>query len=127
MDVSAYDKIGRGYSWHRAADPRIVGRLAQVLGPPKDGAVVDVGAGTGNYAAALANRGYEVVAVEPSATMRDQAEDVSGVRWVDAVAERLPLPDGFAGGVVCVLALHHFADPEAALSEMRRVAGSGRS
>jgi ubiquinone/menaquinone biosynthesis C-methylase UbiE len=94
-----------------------------MLGPPKDGVDVDVGAGTGSYAAALASRGYEVVAVEPSATMRDQAENASGVRWVDAVAERLPLPDGLADGVVCVLALHHLSSPEAALSEMGRVAG----
>jgi ubiquinone/menaquinone biosynthesis C-methylase UbiE len=123
VDLPAYDRIGRGYSRHRAADPRIVGRLAQMLGPPENGSVVDVGAGTGNYAAALAGRGYRAVAVEPSATMRDQAENVSGVRWVDATAERLPPPDGCAGGVVCVLALHHFSDPGAALSEMRRVAG----
>ena len=125
MNPPAYDRIGRGYSRHRAPDPRIVGRLARMLGPPENGAVVDVGAGIGNYAAALAGRGYEVVAVEPSATMRDQAENVPGVRWVDATAERLPLPDCCAGGVVCVLALHHFSDPEAALSEMRRVAGGG--
>ncbi len=49
-------------------------------GPPGNGAVVDVGAWTGNHAAALAGRGYRVVAVEPSATMRDQAENVFGVR-----------------------------------------------
>ncbi len=125
MDLPAYDRIGRGYSRHRAPDPRIVGRLARMLGPPGNGAVLDVGAGTGNYAAALAGRGYEVVAVEPSATMRDQAENVPGMHWVDATAERLPLPDCCAGGVVCVLALHHFLGPEAALSEMRRVAGGG--
>ena len=71
MDLWAYDRIGRGYSRHRAADPRIVGRLAQMLGSPRDGAVVDVGAGTGNYATALAGLGYRVVGVEPSATMRD--------------------------------------------------------
>ncbi len=126
MDLPAYDRIGRGYSRHRAADARIVGRLVQMLGPPDNGTIVDVGAGTGNYATALAGRGYGVVAIEPSATMRDQAENVSGVRWVDAMAERLPLPDGCAGGVVCVLALHHFADAGAALSEMRRVAGGGQ-
>ena len=34
-------------------------------------------------------------------------------------------PARAAVGVVCVLALHHFTDPEAALSEMRRVAGGG--
>ncbi len=76
MDLPAYDRIGRGYSRHRAADPRIVGRLAQMLGPPENGSVVDVGAGTGNYAAALAGRGYQVVAVEPSATMLERRTSV---------------------------------------------------
>jgi ubiquinone/menaquinone biosynthesis C-methylase UbiE len=125
MDPPTYEAIGQDYSRHRAADPRIVGRLVRMLGPPENGALIEVGAGTGNYAAALAKHGYRVVAVEPSATMRSQAEDVSGVCWVEAVAERLPLPDGYASGVVCVLALHHFADVEAALSEMRRVSGGG--
>lgn len=125
MDPPTYEHIGRGYSRHRTADPRIVSRLARILGPPKNGAVVDVGAGTGNYSAALARLGYRIVAVEPSATMRSQAEDVPGVRWVASTAERLPLPDGSARGVVCVLALHHFADARVALSEMRRVVRSG--
>jgi ubiquinone/menaquinone biosynthesis C-methylase UbiE len=125
VDPPTYEAIGQGYSRHRAADPRIVGRLAQMLGPPENGAVIEVGAGTGNYAAALAKRGYRVVAVEPSVTMRSQAENVAGVRWVEAMAERLPLLDGCADGVLCVMALHHFADVEAALSEMGRVSGGG--
>ncbi|MCA1728134.1 MAG: class I SAM-dependent methyltransferase [Actinobacteria bacterium] len=125
MDLPAYEHIGRGYSRHRTADPRIVSRLARMLGPPKNGAVVDVGAGTGNYSAALARLGYRVVAVEPSTTMRSQAEDIPGVHWMAGTAERLPLPDGHAHGVVCVLALHHFADAGTALSEMQRVARGG--
>ena len=76
VNLPAYEKIGRGYSRYRAADPKIVGRLARMLGPPENGALIEVGAGTGNYAAALAKHGYRVVAVEPSATMRSQAEDV---------------------------------------------------
>jgi ubiquinone/menaquinone biosynthesis C-methylase UbiE len=121
MDRPIYESIGRGYSHHRTADTRIVRELVRLLGLPKGGALVDVGAGTGNYAAALARLGYRVAAIEPSGIMRSQAEDVSGVRWVAGTAERLPLPDGCADGAVCVLALHHFGDAGAALSEMGRV------
>ena len=78
--------------------------------------MVDVGAGTGNYSAALARLAYPVIAVEPSTVMRCQAEDVPDVRWVAGTAERLPLLDGCAAGAIYVLALHHFRDPRAALS-----------
>jgi SAM-dependent methyltransferase len=57
--------------------------------------------------------------------MRRQAREILGLRWVAATAERLPLADGHAEGVACVLALHHFADARVALSEVRRVVGRG--
>ena len=125
VDCPTYESIGWGYSRHRRADPRIVRELARLLGPPGDGEVVDIGAGTGNYAAALARLGYRVVAVEPSATMRRQVREIPGVRWVAAIAERLPLADGCAEGAACVIALHHFADVRTALTEMRRVVRGG--
>jgi ubiquinone/menaquinone biosynthesis C-methylase UbiE len=126
VDLPTYDSIGRGYSRHRKADPRIVRELARLLGSPGAGEIVDVGAGTGNYAAALARLGYHVVAVEPSAIMRGQVrEEVPDVRWVAGTAEQVPLADGCAEGAACVLALHHFADARTALSEMRRVVRGG--
>jgi ubiquinone/menaquinone biosynthesis C-methylase UbiE len=126
VEPPTYESIGEGYPRHRRADPRIVRELAQLLGPPKGGEILDIGAGTGNYAAALARLGYRVIVVEPAATMRRQAREAPGVCWVAATAERLPLADGRAAGAVCVLlALHHFADARAALSEVRRVVGGG--
>jgi ubiquinone/menaquinone biosynthesis C-methylase UbiE len=83
------------------------------------------GAGTGNYAAALVHLGYRVIAIEPATTMTQQARRLPGIRWVASIAERLPLIDSCAGGAVCILALHHFADPNGAMSEMRRVVGRG--
>ncbi|MFJ7277365.1 class I SAM-dependent methyltransferase [Kitasatospora sp. NPDC098663] len=66
--------------------------------PPPPAAVLDVGAGTGRDAAALAALGHPVVAVEPTAELRSFAERLhagSGVRWV---ADELPeLPELSAG------------------------------
>ncbi|MFN3535909.1 MAG: class I SAM-dependent methyltransferase [Brevundimonas sp.] len=71
-------------------------RFEEVHGPllpylPAPGAwVADIGAGSGRDAEALADRGYRVAAVEPSAAMRRHAglmDARKGVRWFD---DRLP-------------------------------------
>ncbi|MBO1419134.1 bifunctional 2-polyprenyl-6-hydroxyphenol methylase/3-demethylubiquinol 3-O-methyltransferase UbiG [Streptomyces sp. FH025] len=67
--------------------------------PAPPAAVLDVGAGTGRDAAALAALGHRVVAVEPTPELRAVGERLhagSGVRWV---ADALPeLPVLSAGG-----------------------------
>lgn len=68
-----YDRIGHAYAGTRAADPRIVDRLEARLALPPGAVVADLGAGTGTYTNALAERGFCMVAVESSAVMRGQA------------------------------------------------------
>jgi SAM-dependent methyltransferase len=78
-----------------AADPT-ADALATLIGP--DDVVIDVGAGGGRVAVPLARRCREVVAVEPSPSMRQVLEDeiarhrvrnirVVTARWEDAVVE----------------------------------------
>ena len=59
--------------------------------PQAGAAALDVGAGTGRDAAWLASQGFDVVAVEPSNAMREQAlalHPTASVRWVgDALPE----------------------------------------
>ncbi|MET9889016.1 class I SAM-dependent methyltransferase [Streptomyces sp. NPDC006465] len=62
--------------------------------PVEAGRVLDVGAGTGRDAAALAARGHEVVAVEPTAELRVHGQRIHGgsaVEWVDDVLPALSL------------------------------------
>jgi len=120
-----YDTIGQRYRTHRAADPRIVRMLFDLMSVPPGTPVCDVGAGSGNYANALAAEGCRVLAVEPSAVMRAQADAHEHVTWLEGVAERLPLPDASAGAVMCVLAVHHFTSLRAAAAEMHRVCPRG--
>ena len=64
--------------------------LLDYLPAQHGGTVLDVGSGTGRDAAWLAGLGYEVVAVEPSKAMRNQAwkrHPNARVYWID---DRLP-------------------------------------
>ncbi len=124
-EMILYNTIGHGYAKTRAPDHRITDRLVALLNLPSDATLLDVGAGTGKYARAFADRGYSVIALEPSEVMEAQSEPHSGVRFVRATAERIPLPDDSVDGAIVVLAVHHFKDRPAAFREIVRVAGDG--
>lgn len=57
--------------------------------------------------------------------MQAQSEPHPAVRFVTAMAENIPLPDGAADGAVVVLAVHHFAERAEAFREIIRVVGNG--
>ncbi len=114
-DVPRYDRIGVGYTTTRRPDPRIEQIIHDALGDSH--AVVNVGAGTGNYEPP----GRAVVAVEPSdAMVRQRAAGTAPA--VRATAERLPFRQGEFDGAMAVLTVHHWSDPTAGLAELRRVA-----
>ncbi|MEV5078774.1 class I SAM-dependent methyltransferase [Streptomyces sp. NPDC056159] len=58
--------------------------------PPTPAAVVDVGAGTGRDAAALARRGYQVMAVEPVREMQEVAQRLDPSEDISWVEDSLP-------------------------------------
>jgi SAM-dependent methyltransferase len=88
--------------------------------------VVDIGAGTGAFAAAFRDWfDLAVVAVEPSAAMRAQIPPRPGIQVMDGQASALPLPDHSADGAWLSLVLHHILDLEAAAGEIRRVLRDG--
>lgn len=123
--MTIYNQIGHGYAKTRLADDRITDRLVELLNLPAPATILDVGAGTGKYARALADRGFRLIALEPSEVMQAQGEPHEGVQWIEAFAEQIPLPDRSVDGVMVVLAVHHFEDRPAAFREMARVVGDG--
>ena len=83
---------------------------------------MDIGAGTGQFAAAFSDWfDIAVVAVEPSAAMRDRIprHRRSTPREGDATA--LPLADASADAAWLSLVIHHIPDLEAAAREIHRV------
>jgi ubiquinone/menaquinone biosynthesis C-methylase UbiE len=120
-----YDSIGFHYNRYRAAEPSVVRSLVRFLDLPIGSVIADIGAGTGNYSNALAQHGYKLYAIEPSAVMRSQALRVESVQWLAGTAEALPLRDNSIEGVVCTLAIHHFDCVAKAASELGRICPSG--
>src|SRR5204863_4898724 len=86
--------------------------------------ILDLGSGTGRFSAALTDTfDADVVAVEPSAGMRNQAKTKARtqVRIVGGSAEHLPLADGSCDTAWLSNVVHHFDDIPAAARELRRV------
>jgi SAM-dependent methyltransferase len=92
---------------------------------PDHGRVGDLGAGIGHVALPLAERGLNVVAVEPAHAMLDRLSAEAdkrrlSVRAVHAMAEALPLGDASLDLVVVADAVH-FLDAELVAREIARV------
>ncbi len=83
--------------------------------------VLDLGAGTGKLTRQLADRGLDVVAVEPSAGMREElARALPTVTLLAGSAEAIPLADNSVDTVLVAQAWH-WVDPARAVPEVARV------
>lgn len=99
-------------------------RLRSLLDIPPGGRVLDAGGGTGRVAAQLRALAGEVVLLDRSLPMLRQAR-TKGLDPLAGDVTRLPFPDAAFDRVVVVDALHHFADPQAAIGELLRVLRPG--
>ncbi|NKB34504.1 MAG: methyltransferase domain-containing protein [Pseudomonadales bacterium] len=122
---SHYDTIGKTYTATRAADPRIVQWLVDLLGLTAPAKILDIGAGTGNYSLALAELGYIVTAVEPSEVMRAQAKTHANLSFHTTSAEAMCSPDNSFDGAIMTLCLHHLKDWRFGVAEALRLSGGG--
>jgi SAM-dependent methyltransferase len=105
--------------------PAVVGALAGELALAPGAPVLDLAAGTGKLTEALMGAGFDVVAVEPQAAMRERLAGIVGAERVrDGVAEQIPLEDSSVQAVTVADAFHWF-DHAKALPEIRRVLRPG--
>jgi len=109
----------------RAGDAALAADLTGVGGGD---VVVDIGCGPGVAARHAASRGATVVGVDPAPVMLRVARlrrSRTAVRYLEGAAEALPLDDGFATVVWSLATVHHWADVDAGLAEVRRVLRPG--
>jgi ubiquinone/menaquinone biosynthesis C-methylase UbiE len=126
--VEVWDEVAASRAFLAIRD-----RVVELAEPQRDDLVVDLGAGTGLLALALAPRVRELVAVDISERMLQRLDDAAiadGVHNVDtrvADLRRLPLEDESATLVVSNYAFHHLHDSgkELALAEARRILRPG--
>ena len=123
-----YGGAAAAYRRARTLPPAVLGRWEAAVGSlgVRADRVLDVGAGPGGFLEPLRSwlAAATVVAAEPSAAMRAEA-DTRRFPYVAAVAERLPFAPAVFGAVWVSAAVHQFADLAAAASEVRRVTAAG--
>ncbi|MFA7506356.1 MAG: class I SAM-dependent methyltransferase [Burkholderiaceae bacterium] len=118
-----FDRDGQAYARFR---PRYPAQLARFLAEaaPSLELALDVGCGNGQFTAQLAEEFTEVVGCDPSAEQIANARPRDGVRYLQAPAERIPLPDHCASLITAAQAAHWF-DLPAFYAEARRLARQG--
>lgn len=108
----------------------LVGAVLALLVPRPGLRLVDVGCGPGMYHPPLGRAGVEVVAVDPSSGMVQEARRQAlgtglPVSVARASADALPLPDGSVDRAMANHVLYHVPDRVQALRELRRVLKPG--
>lgn len=112
--AALYDTIGLRYGELRRTEPAIASAIAAALGGATP--VLNVGAGAGSYEP----KDRRVIAVEPSTIMlRQRPKEAAPAVQADAM--RLPFADDTFAGAMAVLTVHHWADQDRGLRELRRV------
>lgn len=103
--------------------------LSSCAGKHSVSRILDLGCGTGRFTEALAAHfDAEVVGVDPSTKMLDQARKKlrdPRVQYQSGSGEAIPLADESVDLVFMSMCFHHFIDPKAAARECRRVLRDG--
>jgi demethylmenaquinone methyltransferase/2-methoxy-6-polyprenyl-1,4-benzoquinol methylase len=119
-----YSNQARTYDETRAASPSVLGPLREALEGAPGRRLADIGGGTGNYARALRDDGWDPIVLDREPGMLARAA-AKGLETIEADAQRLPLPDASVDAAMLVSMLHHVEKPAAAIAEAQRILRPG--
>jgi len=127
MPAIDYEDWARTYDDTRSASPSVLEPVAAALGPPDGRSLLDIGCGTGNFAAPLAEAGFRVAVLDPAAGMLRRAAvklaDAIGLALADA--HHFPFQDAAFDCALSVNVLGHLSDWRGSLIEARRIIRDG--
>jgi SAM-dependent methyltransferase len=126
--IERFSGFARDYDRYRPSPPAALAPLlALYTRAEKPGLVIDLGSGTGLSSRYWAERGAEVIGIEPSADMRNEAlrrTSTSNVRYQEGFSQATGLPAGCAQIVTCMQSLH-WMEPQGTFKEARRILAAG--
>lgn len=116
-NASGYDAFAWFFNkyWSREIPEQMMFAIEQLLLPrvPARAHLLDLCCGTGQLAAALAQRGYDVTGIDNSSEMLRYARlNAPAARFIEADARRFNLPETFAAIVSTFDSLNHFLSIE---------------
>ena len=126
-NIERFTGFADHYDRHRPAPPERLGSLLMEIARADSRAmVVDLGSGTGLSTRYWSGRVAKIIGVEPSDSMRGEAEQRGGegVSYVRGFSHATGLPDACADIVVCAQALH-WMDPQSTFAEAGRILRPG--
>lgn len=104
----AYDEVATHYARHRGGHPFVIETLERLHAKSPGGPVLEVGCGTGVYAAALA-RAHDITiyAMDRSRQMLRRAHDGDAAVYLQGRASSLPFADRTIDMIYSVNVIHH--------------------
>ena len=128
--ANAWSNLGQNYasSAVHKAGPSLA-KVITLARPQKDDICLDVGTGTGHTAAALAPFVKEIYGLDPSAGMRQAAEqtygEIANLKFVDGSSETTGFPDNHFDIVTARHTLHHHPNIAKTMLELHRILKPG--
>ncbi|MFA5859035.1 MAG: class I SAM-dependent methyltransferase [Elusimicrobiota bacterium] len=96
-------------------------KVLSYLKPAKADKILDVGGGTGFVANKIRPFVKEIVVLDNSQKMLNQAKRYEGLTLCHAKAQEIPFMNNYFDAVICIDALHHIKYIDEAIKEIRRV------
>lgn len=127
-NIERFSGFADVYDKYRPAPPEVLAPvLTQMICTAFPARVVDLGCGTGLSTRYWAEKAHEVIGIDPSADMRQQAAvqtKALNVIYQAGLSHRTGLPDDCASIVTCSQSLH-WMEPQATFEEARRLLRPG--